>query len=134
MIIIKRNNNNKADQVITIIMTIVQRKTGCHDTNHHQVRKECGTRDVTSLQLGGSQKGNWRRRSIQDWINAQRFPPFGLAETGSLSSDGSSGGIAAVELHHGNLTVIWTSGTRWFWYWPKLRSSDIRKMAAGSLD
>jgi len=55
MIIIKRinnNNNNKADQVITIIMTIVQRKTGCYDTNHHQVRKECGTRDVTSLQLG----------------------------------------------------------------------------------
>jgi hypothetical protein len=74
------------------------------------VRKECRTRDVTSLQLDVSQKGNWRRRSIRDWINAQRFPPFGLAETESLGSDGSSGGIAAVELHHGNLTVIWTSG------------------------
>jgi hypothetical protein len=106
MIIIKSSNNNKVDQVITIIMTIIQKKTGRYDTNHHQVRKECRTRDVTSLQLDVSQKGNWRRRSIRDWINAQRFPPFGLARTRSLGSDHSSEGIAGGELHHD-----WTSGT-----------------------
>jgi len=131
MIIIKRNNN-KADQVITIIMTIVQRKTGCYDTNHHQVRKECGTRDVTSLQLGVP-KGQLETTIHPGLDQCTTLSPFWLSWNG-VGSDHSFGwncrrGIASWQSYrHLDLrdTLVLVLA--------KASIVGYRKKAAGSLD